>query len=211
MRRFLALALLLILPLTFIGGALAAEEPDWGVKRIRANLVWVINTGGEVKIAILDSGLWEFHEDLDGTKIDGRSWAFPDPWYDDIKNHGTLVAGVIAAIINDYGLIGVSPTVSLYAAKVDPPQYLPQDIVEALYWVADPNGVDADIIVMIFTLPHYQEIQDACDDLYWNKNKLLIASAGNDNGPVSYPARYESVIAVGAVDANDNRWVEPPY
>ena len=33
---------------------------------------------------------------------------------------------------------------------------------------------------------------------------LVVAAAGNDGGAVLYPARYDSVIAVGATDADDN-------
>ena len=44
-------------------------------------------------------------------------------------------------------------------------------------------------------------IKDKCNWAYAN-NVLLIASSGNDNrNQVNYPARYESVIAVGALDS----------
>ncbi len=47
-------------------------------------------------------------------------------------------------------------------------------------------------------------LREACDNAY-AKGVLLVAAAGNDGiAPVSYPARYDSVIAVSATNDNDN-------
>ena len=74
-------------------------------------------------------------------------------------------------------------------------------IVEGIYKALEYN---VDIINMSFGTAVnssilYQAIKEACD-----KNVLIIASAGNngeDTGEVEYPAAYEEVISVGAIDA----------
>lgn len=203
MTKFLELMLLFDMVLVVsTGAASAVEQPDWGVNRIRATLVWQMNTGTGISIAIIDSGVWKVHPDLTGRVID-PTISFIDGNPDiDLSNHGTLIAGVIAAVVNNFGLIGVSPSVSLYVAQA---YYTsdPQDIVDALYW-ADSRG--AQIIVIGFDIStDFPGMRNACDYLYYNHNRLLIAPAGNDGVPVAYPAKYDSVIAVGAVDQNDNR------
>jgi subtilisin family serine protease len=201
MKRLLGLFLVIVLLLMFIGRVLASEQISWGVARIRANLVWNNNTGTGIKIAIIDTGVWYLHSDLQDRVISGKSFIGGD-WWDDGWNHGTMVAGIIAAIINNYGLIGVSPNVSLVVARAIP-STIESKIADALYWAAD-QGVQ--IVVMpfgaSFPLPL---VEQACDELYYGRRILLIAAAGSYGVPVYYPAKYDSVIAVGAVDENDNR------
>ncbi len=207
MRKLPYVFLVLILSLAFIGNGLAADQIPWGVGRIRTDLVWDFNTGSGILIAVIDTGIAYYHSDLEDRVIGGESF-IGGWWWDDTQNHGTLVAGITAAIINNYGLIGVSPNVSLLAAKAIPPDNW-QDIVDALYWAVDQG---AQIIVMaLVTREDRPEVRNACDDIYYNRNRLLIAGAGNDGGPVRYPAKYDSVIAVGAVDENDSRWVWSNY
>jgi len=211
MRKLFALTLAVILPLTLTGKALAVEPPPWNVERIRSNLAWLVTTGTGITIAVRDTGIWYYHTDLQGKVIMGETFVEGGgAWWDDTWPHGTLVAGILAAIINDYGLIGVSPGVSLFAAKAITLITDPQDVVDALYWSANWG---AQIIVIDAAEPDPSSLgalKQACDDLYINWNRLLIAGAGNSNEYVYYPAAYDSVIAVGAVDENDQRWVETP-
>ncbi len=103
----------------------SSEKLSWGVDRIDADMVWdrdgdlVVdpgaNTGSGIKVAILDTGIAE-HEDLniqDGTNTVGED---PND-HNDIDGHGTMMAGVIAALDNNVGFIGVGPDIALYAVK----------------------------------------------------------------------------------------------
>jgi subtilisin family serine protease len=215
-KTLLVTVLMATMLLTVGGRTFAADEIPWGVGRIRANLVWNTNAGNGITIAVIDTGVVDAdyyqHPDLVGKIVAGETFV-PGSWWDDLRNHGTLVAGIMAAIINDFGLIGVSPGVNLIVAKAVPPNDIPQDYADALYWSKNQG---AQIVVMSFGENRegidYSAFQDACNDLYINYGILLIAAAGNDGVPIfEYPALYSTVIAVGAVDENDNRWSSSNY
>ncbi|MGZ8884700.1 MAG: S8 family serine peptidase, partial [Halobacteriota archaeon] len=72
--------------------------------------------GTGVKVALLDTGIDTESKEL---KIaDGVSFVPTEATYDDLNGHGTHVAGILAAVKDDLGLIGVAPNVDLYAVKV---------------------------------------------------------------------------------------------
>jgi subtilisin family serine protease len=85
--------------------------------------------GQDVKVAIIDSGIWYRHDALGGClgpkcKVAGGhdfsgndgSGKHPDEDPDDIDGHGTHIAGIIAAVSVDF--VGVAPNSTLYAYKV---------------------------------------------------------------------------------------------
>ncbi|MEN8785723.1 MAG: S8 family serine peptidase [Akkermansiaceae bacterium] len=75
-----------------------------------------------VNVAVLDTGIDDDHPDLN--VIGGKRFYYSntglasDNSYDDNHGHGTFVAGIIGAIDNTIGTVGVSPGVGLYAVKV---------------------------------------------------------------------------------------------
>lgn len=109
-KTLLVTVLMATMLLTVGGRTFAADEIPWGVERIRANLVWNTNAGNGITIAVIDTGVVDAdyyqHPDLVGKIVAGETFV-PGSWWDDLQNHGTLVAGIMAAIINDFGLIGV--------------------------------------------------------------------------------------------------------
>ncbi|MEM5793360.1 MAG: S8 family peptidase, partial [Candidatus Aenigmatarchaeota archaeon] len=128
--------------------------------------------------------------------------------YMDYVGHGTGVAGIIAAEENGFGLIGVAPKADLYAVKIATSRgaYL-NDILKGLNWCLEN---DMDIVVMSFGSEIYdEEFENKVRELYSN-GILLVSSAGNGEDTdgnriitVNYPARFEEVIAVSAVDERD--------
>uniref|UniRef100_UPI002351CE5C S8 family serine peptidase n=1 Tax=Alkalibacillus haloalkaliphilus TaxID=94136 RepID=UPI002351CE5C len=76
-------------------------------------------TGEGVSVAVLDTGVDRSHEDLN---VAGGYSVFDDsengdPYYD-ANGHGTHVAGTVAAVNNDLGVVGVAPEADVYAVKV---------------------------------------------------------------------------------------------
>ncbi|GAE36608.1 S8 family peptidase [Halalkalibacter akibai] len=181
----------------------ASQTVPWGINHIQAPTVhsWG-NRGNGVRVAVLDSGVAS-HEDL---RISGgRSFITSEPSYQDYNGHGTHVAGTIAGLNNSYGVLGVAPNVNLYAVKV-----LDRNgsgshsaIAQGIEWSVS-NGMH--IVNMSLGGPTGSTtLQRAADNAY-NRGVLLIAAAGNTGSAgISYPARYNSVMAVGAVDSNNNR------
>jgi len=86
------------------------ETLPWGVDQIDAELAWNASTGSGVKVAVVDTGIDLDHPDL-RTNIAGNvNIINPSKTGDDDNGHGTHVAGTIAAIDNEIGVIGVAPS-----------------------------------------------------------------------------------------------------
>ena len=200
-----------------------AQTTPWGVSRIDAPSTWSQSTGSGVQTAILDTGIDPKHNDLKsniafGVAFDKGNIKFNEKDWKDKNGHGTHVAGTVAAVDNSFGVVGVAPSSSLYAVRVLNSQgsgYL-SDVIAGIEWsVKGPDGVignsdDADIISMsLGTTANISAFHDAVDAAY-NNGVVIVAAAGNsgDGNPstpeLHYPAAYDSVIAVGATDINDN-------
>ena len=191
----------------------------WGIDRIDAEVVHTsgppYNKGAGVKVAIIDTGIDEYHEDLN--VAGGESFVDYTSSYSDDNGHGTHVAGTVAAMDNDFGVVGVAPAADLYALKAldERGRGYVGDIVAAIEWAVDPNSDEntddrLDIINMSLGGGASDTLEDACLSAY-DEGLLLVAAAGNSGNPpgigdnVGYPAAYESVIAVAATDQNDER------
>jgi len=175
----------------------------WGIDRIDADIAWSTDRGAGVKVAVLDTGIDKDHPDLETNVHGGISYVDrnPDKW-DDRNGHGTHCAGVIAALDNDIGVVGVAPEAWLYAVKVlnSAGSGYVSDVIAGIEWSVDNN---MQVISMSFgSNSDANSLHTACNNAY-AAGLLLVAAAGNNGGVVSYPARYSSVIAVSATDESD--------
>lgn len=191
-----------------------SQHVPWNIERVFADEAypfdtWETTRGGNVEVAVLDTGIDRYQIDLN--VIGGISTIDNQPWGYDGDGHGTRVAGVIAALDNDVGSVGVAPLVGLYAVRVldDSGAGTDYSVVAGIEW-AVAKGIS--VLNMSFGgETHSQTLQDACDAAY-AAGHLLVAAAGNrgnEDGTgdtVLYPARYDSVIAVAASsDTSDTR------
>lgn len=183
-----------------------AQTLPWGVDRINADLSSY--TGQSATICVVDTGIDKNHPDLQANIIGGRNFvpkgAVVDPIkWDDDNGHGTHVAGTIAAVNNGIGVVGVAPQASLLAAKVLNRQgsgYTSDVIAGIEYCVVQGARV---ISMSLGSNTDVQALHDAVDAAY-AQGVLLVAAAGNNyGGAVSYPAAYDSVIAVSATDSSN--------
>ncbi len=187
-------------------------DNSWGVKLIGAGNVHSYNKGTGIKVAIIDTGIDYDHPDLSENYQGGYDFANDDDNPMDDNGHGTHCAGIAAAEDDDNGVIGVAPEAFLYALKTldsSGSGYI-SDAIAGIEWSIDKN---MDIISMSFgTNIHSQALQNACGNAYSN-GLLLISAAGNDYkrsgtqelDTIDYPARYDSVIAVGAIGKNNTK------
>jgi len=182
-----------------------AETLPWGVDRIDADLVWGITTGDPVKVAIIDTGIDLTHPDLKDNIKGGYNAINSRKSANDDNGHGTHVAGIIAAIDNEIGVIGVGPKIDLYAVKVldrNGSGYL-SDVIEGLDW-AIQNGMQ--VVNMSLGTPTYiASFEDAVKKV--NAAGITQVAAAGNNGPddntVTYPAKFAEVIAVTATNDTD--------
>ncbi|MGI5835912.1 MAG: S8 family peptidase [Chloroflexota bacterium] len=178
-------------------------EP-WGVSRINAPEAWDVSKGQNVKVAVLDSGIDLKHPDL--KVAGGVNQVQSAKSYDDDRGHGTHIAGIIAALDNGSGVVGVGPDIELYAVKVMDKHGRGwwSDIFAGLEWCVD-NGIQ--VANLSFGSAEYDETYEEVIYNSYKAGVVLVASAGNRGpGPdtVQYPARYPGVIAVSAIDPTDN-------
>jgi subtilisin family serine protease len=195
----------------------AYKELQWGVDRIDAEKAWGSSTGSGVKVAVVDTGINYNHPELTGAYVSGYDFVNNDydPWDD--NGHGTHCAGVIAAYQNfglddedQAGVVGVAPGVSLYGVKVlgSDGSGWTSDVADGVQWCID-NGMD--VISMSLGSDYSNDGLKAVIDDAYSDGIVVVAAAGNDGkkkaifDTVDYPARYSSVIAVGATDARDRR------
>lgn len=205
----------------------ALGEVQWNIEMVNATDAWSEYSliyssaayGGGVQVAVVDTGIDYAHKDLQGavtycivslrnskTYYEGTNMKnCADP-----NGHGTHVAGIIAARLNNIGVAGVAPKTNLYAVRVldaSGSGYISdvaKGIIEAVKGIDDIAGTDddADVISMSLGGPHSQALYEAIKYAY-NNGAVLVAATGNEGASSpSYPAAYSEVIAVGAVDSN---------
>jgi len=180
-----------------------AQETPYGIPMVQADLVGD-GLAGNRTVCIIDSGYQLAHEDLSGNNVTGTNDPGTGNWFEDENSHGTHVAGTIAALNNDVGVIGVAPNgnLNLYIVKVfgaDGWAYS-SSLIDALD-VCVENG--ANVVSMSLGGDFPTRAEGVAFQAAYNKGVLSIAAAGNDgdNG-YSYPASYSSVVSVAAIDDN---------
>ena len=107
------------------------SEPYWGyqwnIRQIHADQTAANGDVGDervrARVAVLDAGIWTNHPDIAANVnvTDSRSFVPGEPGIDPIVygfNHGTHVAGIIAAPVNNRGIQGVAPGAEIVAVKV---------------------------------------------------------------------------------------------
>ncbi len=194
---------------------IASDEytSSWGVQYIGGQPVHNQSINGTgVKIAVLDTGIDYTHPDLKDNYKGGYNFIAntSDPWDDNCLSfyrtcHGTHVSGIIAAEHNGIGVVGVAPGASIYAVKVlDGGGFgSASTVLSGIEW-AKNNGMNI-ISMSLESTENNTAVFDAVNAAY-DSGILLVASGGNTGGgPVLYPAAYDSVIAVTAIDQNGQR------
>ncbi|MBD2872135.1 S8 family serine peptidase [Paenibacillus arenilitoris] len=151
--------------------------------------------GTGIKIAVFDTGITA----NDSIHVaGGASFVEGTKEYNDNNGHGTYIASLISGKTSEFQ--GIAVGAELYSVKVldDNAQGTYSQVIEAIEWAVDNN---MDIVNMSFGADVYSNaLADAMKYAYDN-GVLLVAAAGNDSDSlIDYPARFHSVIAVGAVD-----------
>jgi len=179
-----------------------AQILTWNIERVDAEISWEISTGDPVKVGVIDTGIDLSHPDLKANIKGGYNAIYPWKSPNDDNGHGTHVAGIIAALNNSIGVVGVGPKIDLYAIKVlnaSGSGYL-SDVIEGLDW-AVKNKMKV-VNMSLGTDQHIQSFHDAIKNAY-NAGVTIVAAAGNSGGTVTYPAAYPEVIAVSATDESN--------
>lgn len=156
--------------------------------------------GSGVKIAVLDTGITATSQlEVSG----GVSFVDGVTNFSDDNGHGTYIASLIAGKSTD--IQGTAIGAKLYALKVldGQAQGTYSQVIEAIEWAVDNK---MDIASMSFGSDVYSVALADTMAYAYDNGVLLVAAAGNESeNQIDYPARFHSVIAVGAVDHNQIR------
>ncbi|MDI6692067.1 MAG: S8 family serine peptidase [Anaerosomatales bacterium] len=184
---------------------------QWALSSIRAPQAWDLTRGSAAAtVAVIDSGVSLTHPDLAANLDLAHDWDFVrnDATADEEHEHGTHVAGIVAAVANNAtGVAGVAPLAKVLPLKVidRDGNATTADFVDALRYAADAGAkvVNAslgmaldpgvpDEAAEIAVLQHAVDYARA-------KGVVVVAASGNGGGPpVWYPAACDGVLAVSA-------------
>jgi len=195
------------------------DEVTNNISSIGAKHFWDQGYKGKgVVVAILDTGCNDHHVDLKDRIIGGYNFTNDSnsdvTIFEDLNGHGTHVAGTVAASINNLGIVGVAPEVSLLILKVldyrgsGTVNSLVKAIDYAINWTG-PNDERVNILSLSLGLRSSKEsLHNAIKQAVSNNIAVVVASGNGGDGDLStdeysYPAGYNEVIAVGAVDINN--------
>ena len=178
------------------------KEIPWGVKRVNASAAWPKTSGRGVKVGIIDTGVDYNHADLKANYAGGYNAVDTSKTPLDDNGHGTHVAGIVGAVLDGAGVAGVAPQVSLYAVKVLTAQGSGSysAIIDGIQWAVSNN---MNVVNMSLGAPQGSEAMRKAVEAAYKAGVTLVMAAGNDSGPVNYPAKYPQAIAVSASDSAD--------
>ncbi|MEM6485871.1 MAG: S8 family serine peptidase [Pseudomonadota bacterium] len=155
----------------------------------------------ELRVGMIDSEVDTNHPALKNSQIEKRSFARSGSNMPDF--HGTAIASIIAANSDEYK--GLAPSAKLFAASVfelDKHQgeiASTVSLIRAIDWLI---SVEVDVVNVSLAGPPNRLLERALDRAA-QKDVVVMAAAGN-GGPIArpmYPAAYDSVVAVTAVDS----------
>lgn len=207
---------------------------QWNMRAINAPAAWDAGFVGEgVRVFVLDAGIDADNPDLAPNLNTDLSTSFVEDETYNVRegsflNHGTHVAGIIAAADNSWGVIGVAPYAEIVAVKVLS-EYtgsgLFSGIINGIVYAANngadvinmslgaviyKNGfyLDENDILQKMPAVYFQELilaQQRAVNYAWRKGAVIVSSAGNNainfdgGGPVfKLPGSLNNVITVSA-------------
>jgi serine protease len=182
----------------------AAPDPgraaQWGLDAVGAPLAWSVTRGTGVVVAVVDTGVAPA-PDLAGRLLTGWNVIAGTADAADDNGHGTHVSGTIAENAeNGLAEAGLAPEVSLLPVKVldASGSGSDSDVATGIVWATDHA---ARVINLSLGGASSSRVLSDAVAYATAHGVLVVAAAGNDAGPVGYPARIAGVLGVGAVDS----------
>jgi len=163
----------------------------------------IISSGGPI-VAVIDTGV-AIHNDLPRPVMSYSAVSSLSPSNDKV-GHGTQVAGAVGSIGNNsVGGVGINWNAQIMAVKVDDINGAMSvaNIAKGIIWAAD-NGAKIINLSLGGSTASITE-QNAIDYAY-KKGCAIFAATGNSGlSSISYPARYPTVMSVGATSNGTSR------
>lgn len=193
------------------------NELPWAQKTLDQRRAWSHSTGRDVLVAVIDSGVDADHPQLNGKVLRGEDFHLlgDHPGNFDCVSHGTAAAAIIAASpLPGIGFHGVAPDARILPVRVTdrevndsgaPTPIDPVVLARGIWYAADAGAK-----VINLSLSGYGDHQVVHDAIRHAQSldALVIAAVGNrqqQGAAASYPAQYDGVLGVGAVEIAGTR------
>ncbi|MEU1751837.1 S8 family serine peptidase [Micromonospora matsumotoense] len=195
------------------------STPSWAQQVLAPEQVWPFSQGAGVTVAVLGSGVDGDHPQLRGrveTGFDAVRGSGPADT--DCTGQGTRVAGLIVARqAGPSPFAGLAPSARVLPVRVVDDRAFgdrpidPGVLARGIDWAVDRGArvVAVTVATDRDTATLRTSVRRAVD-----RGVLLVAASGDrggDGNPVSYPAGYPEVLAVGAIGPDGRRWPKSQY
>lgn len=223
MKHFAIRAVLLAALLTpLVALAQNIESPNdplyadqWALAHVGAACAWGYTIGNpDVTVAVVDSGVDMGHPDLvDRLRADGRDFIDGDDDPSDENGHGTNVAGIIAATLdNAEGGAGLAPGVQILPVRVMNARGSGSDrsIARGIRFAADQGAQVINLSLgatLTIGAETESELVSSAIRYAQDQGALVVVAAGNDFVPLpnAIVGDNPDVLVVAATDDNDRK------
>jgi serine protease len=186
--------------------SIKAQSTPYGITMVQANLVSDVNATN-TKVCVIDTGYRLNHVDLPNTGVTGFAFSGHGTWNSDGNGHGTHVAGTMVALNNNDGVIGVLPSAKagVHIVKIFNDSGNWTTASNLIQGIQSCKDAGAKVVNMSLGGGSSSTTEQTAMTNFYNGGMLLIAAAGNaGNTSLSYPASYDAVVSVAAVDSSRN-------
>jgi hypothetical protein len=187
------------------------ESIPWNYTIMGVPEAWESSTGEGIVVADVGSGVDLDHPDLAANLVGGYDFVDNDAIPNDELGNGTFIAGIIAGVPNNGGILGIAPNAKVMPVKIfdSSGNTTYADIAAGITWAAN-HGADIINLSFIFT-QESGTIEDAIEDL----SLVLFAMVGDCGGAdyaahgctgesqYVWPARYANVSGIGSTNSSD--------
>jgi subtilisin family serine protease len=189
---------------------------QWGLVKVGGPAAWTVSQGKGVVVAVVDTGVDLSHPDLRGQLVPGHDFVDNDDRPMDENGHGTLMAGIIAALTNNVtGVASVAPH-----AKIMPVRVLGPDgtgtatiVADGITWAVAHGAQVINLSLALEAGPNNGPLLkspqvDGAIKAAAAAGAVVVVAAGNTStggaNQTAYDATVPGVIVVGA-SAKDGR------
>ena len=180
-------------------------DDQYSIPLTNVDDAWAISSGQGITVAVIDTGIDTDHVEFEGRiselSYNSRTQTVGLEAVEDDHGHGTMVAGVVAAGDNDYGVIGVAPHAEILAIKANNENMLAFRafyVIEAILYATE---VGVDIINASVAFTSYNPTMNQAVQNAVAAGILFVAASGNTGSKRAiYPAAFNNVISVGSLN-----------
>ncbi|MBI2322697.1 MAG: S8 family serine peptidase [Chloroflexi bacterium] len=190
------------------------DGSQWALASVAAEEAWDLapRRGEGVAVALVDTGIDGGHEEfarpgaLSPLSKNALTGALGLAAARDDGGHGTALAGIVAAAAdNGRGIAGLAPRATMLAVKaLDAHGWGDDATIAGAVVHAVRSG--ARVIVLALGGPAYSRVLQQAIAFALDRDVVVVAASGNQGAatPV-FPAAFDGVLAVGAVDRHERR------